>query len=142
LSGVIFERLGDGDSFARIRSKGDTALFGGRTTQDMKQRLGVPTTRALADFLPTITIKAKDFANEITNFNVKENDMRTETRITGEHVKNNQEVRRLLVDRGIVPERLPPAEDVKKVERRLETEQQKLPRQVQGLEGPGTEQAE
>lgn len=139
---MIFERLGDGDSFARIRSKGDTALFGGRTTQDMKQRLGVPTTRALADFLPTITIKAKDFANEITNFNVKENDMRTETRITGEHVKNNQEVRRLLVDRGIVPERLPPAEDVKKVERRLETEQQKLPRQVQGLEGPGTEQAE
>jgi DNA-damage-inducible protein D len=142
LSGIIFERLGDGESFARIRSKGDTALFGGRTTQDMKHRFGVPETRLLADFLPTITIKAKDFANEITNFNIKQNDMRTETRITGEHVKNNQEVRRLLVDRGIVPERLPPAEDVKKVERRLETEQKKLPRQVKRLEGPAPEQAE
>jgi len=73
-----------------------------------------------------------------TNFNVKQNDMRTETRITGEHVKNNEEVRRLLVDRGIVPERLPPGEDVKKVERRLATEQKKLPKQVKGLEGPGT----
>jgi DNA-damage-inducible protein D len=136
LSGVIFERLGDGESFARIRSKGDTALFGGRTTQDMKHKLGVSDARPLADFLPTITIKAKDFANEITNFNVKQNDMRTETRITGEHVKNNEEVRCLLVDRGIVPERLPPAEDVKKVERRLETEQKKLPKQVKRLEGP------
>lgn len=138
LSGVIFERLGDGESFARIRSKGDTALFGGRTTQDMKRKLAVPAGRPLADFLPTITIKAKDFANEITNFNVKQNDMRTETRITGEHVRNNEEVRRLLVDRGIVPERLPPGEDVKKVERRLATEQKKLPKQVKGLEGPGT----
>jgi DNA-damage-inducible protein D len=138
LSGVIFERLGDGESFARIRSKGDTALFGGLTTQDMKHRLGTPAARPLADFLPTITIKAKDFANEITNFNVKQNDLRTETRITGEHVKNNEDVRRLLVDRGIVPERLPPAEDVKKVERRLATEQKKLPKQVKRLEGPGS----
>ena len=135
---MIFERLGDGESFARIRSKGDTALFGGRTTQDMKRKLAVPASRPLADFLPTITIKAKDFANEITNFNVKQNDMRTETRITGEHVRNNEEVRRLLVDRGIVPERLPPGEDVKKVERRLATEQKKLPKQVKGLEGPST----
>jgi DNA-damage-inducible protein D len=142
LSGIIFERLGDGESFARIRSKGDTALFGGRTTQDMKRRLGVPDTRPLADFLPTITIKAKDFANEITNFNIKQNDMRAETRITGEHVKNNQEVRRLLVDRGIVPETLPPAEDVKKVERRLDTEQKKLPGQVKRLEGPDTGEGE
>jgi len=139
LSGVIFERLGDGESFARIRSKGDTALFGGQTTQDMKHKLGVPDTRPLADFLPTITIKAKDFANEITNFNVKQNNMRTETRITGEHVKNNEGVRRVLVDRGIVPERLPPAEDVKKVERRLETEQKKLPKQVKRLQGPGSD---
>ena len=137
LSGIIFERLGDGESFARIRSKGDTALFCGRTTQDMKHKLAVPDARPLADFLPTITIKAKDFANEITNFNVKQNDMRTEMRIAGEHVKNNEEVRRLLVDRGIVPERLPPAEDVKRVERRLETEQKKLPKQVKRLEGPG-----
>jgi len=142
LSGVIFERLGDGESFARIRSKGDTALFGGRTTQDMKRKLGVPGTRPLADFLPTITIKAKDFANEITHFNIKENDMRTEMRITGEHVKNNQEVRRLLVDRGIVPERLPPAEDVKKVQRRLETEQKKLPKQIKRLQEPGVEPVE
>ena len=140
LSGIIFERLGDGEGFARIRSKGDTALFGGRTTHDMKRKLGVPDARPLADFLPTITIKAKDFANEITNFNIKQNDMRAETRITGEHVKNNQEVRRLLVDRGIVPETLPPAEDVKKVERRLDAEQKKLPGQIKRLEGPDIKQ--
>ncbi|MCX5685028.1 MAG: DNA damage-inducible protein D [Planctomycetota bacterium] len=131
LSGIIYERLGDSDSFARIRSKGDHALFGGMTTQDMKNRLNVPRGRALADFLPTITIKAKDFANEITNFNIKQNDLLSEPRITGEHVRNNQEVRRLLVGRGIVPERLPAAEDVKKVERRLQTEQKKLPGQVE-----------
>jgi DNA-damage-inducible protein D len=83
--------------------------------------------RPLADFLPTIRIKAKDFANEITNFNIKQRDLRTETRITDEHVKNNREVRRLPVDRGIAPETLPPAEDVKKVERRLRSEQKKLP---------------
>ena len=104
LSGIIFDRLRDNESFGRIRSKGDQALFGGRTTQDMKDRLGVPKGRPLADFLPTITIKAKDFANEITNFNIKQNDLRTEAGITGEHVKNNHEVRKLLVDRGIVPE--------------------------------------
>jgi DNA-damage-inducible protein D len=135
LSGIIFERLHDDESFGRIRSKGDTALFGGRTTLDMKARLGVPQGRPLADFLPTITIKAKDFANEITNFNIKQNALGTETRITREHVKNNEDVRRLLVDRGIVPERLPPAEDVKKVERRLVSEQKKLPRQTEPLQG-------
>ena len=139
LSGIIFDRLRSNESFARIRSKGDTALFGGKTTQDMKGRLGVPTGRPLADFLPTITIKAKDFANEITNFNIEQNDLRTEPRITGEHVKNNEEVRRLLVDRGIVPERLPAAEDVKKVERRLQAEQKKLPKQIETFEGPTTE---
>lgn len=128
LSGIIFERLRDEDSFARIRSKGDTALFGGRTTQDMKNRLGVPKSRPLADFLPTITIKAKDFANEITNFNIKEHGLRNEPGITGEHVKNNEEVRKLLKERGIVPEKLPAAEDVKKVERRLASEQKKLPK--------------
>ena len=106
LSGIIFDRLRDNESFGRIRSKGDTALFGGRTTQDMKDKLGVPEGRALADFLPTITIKAKDFANEITNFNIKQNDLRTEAGITDEHVKNNRDVRQLLVDRGIVPEAL------------------------------------
>jgi DNA-damage-inducible protein D len=135
LSGIIFDRLHDNESFGRIRSRGDTALFGGRTTQDMKNRLAVPKGRPLADFLPTITIKAKDFANEITNFNIKQNALRTEPGITGEHVKNNEEVRRLLVNRGIVPERLPPAEDVKKVERRLASEQKKLSNQVDRLEG-------
>ncbi len=130
LSGIIFDRLRDGESFGRIRSKGDTALFGGRTTRDMKNKLRVPKGRALADFLPTITIKGKDFANEITNFNTKENALSTESGIAAEHVKNNQEVRRLLVSRGIVPEALPPAEDVKKVERRLVSERKKLPKQV------------
>lgn len=134
LSGIIFERLHDEKSFGRIRSKGDTALFGGRTTQDMKDRLGVPQNRPLADFLPTITIKAKDFANEITNFNIKQNELRFESAITDEHVKNNQEVRRLLKDRGIIPEILPPAEDVKKVERRLKSEQKKLPKQAKKIE--------
>ena len=136
LSGIIFDRLRDNESFGRIRNKGDMALFGGRTTRDMKNKLRVPKGRALADFLPTITIKGKDFANEITNFNIKQNSLRTESGITEEHVKNNQEVRKLLVDRGIVPEVLPPAEDVKKVERRLVSEQRKLPKQAEGLEGP------
>lgn len=136
LSGVIFERLGDGQSFARIRSKGDMALFGGQTTGDMKNRLGVPKGRPLADFLPTITIKAKDFANEITSFNVQRDELRTESTITREHVKNNEDVRKLLVNRNIVPERLPPAEDLKKVERRLASEEKKLPKRVEPLEGP------
>jgi len=129
LSGIIFDRLHSNETFGRIRSKGDKALFAGRTTQDMKEKLGVPDHRPLADFLPTITIKAKDFANEITNFNLKQNSLRTEAGITGEHVKNNKEVRKLLVDRGIVPETLPPAEDVKKIERRLQSEQKKLQKQ-------------
>ena len=126
LSGIIYERLADEKSFARIRSKGDSALFGGNTTEQMKTRLKVPQTRALADFLPTITIKAKDFANEITNFNIKKENLRTESGITREHVKNNQEVRKLLIKRNIKPEELPQAEDVKKVERKLITEQKKL----------------
>jgi DNA-damage-inducible protein D len=126
LSGVIYERLSDEKSFARIRSKGDTALFGGNTTEQMKQKLSVPKSRPLADFLPTITIKAKDFANEITNFNIKRDDLQTEPGITKEHVKNNQEVRKLLIRRNIKPEGLPPAEDVKKLERKLASEQKRL----------------
>lgn len=126
LSGIIFDRLQEHESFARIRSKGDVALFGGKTTQEMKNKLGVPKSRPLADFLPTITIKAKDFANEITNFNIKQSDLHSETTITSEHVKNNRDVRNLLVNRGIKPEALPAAEDVKKVERRLASEQKKL----------------
>jgi DNA-damage-inducible protein D len=138
LSGIIFDRLRDHESFGRIRSKGDRALFGGRTTQEMKGKLHVPANRPLADFLPTITIKAKDFANEITNFNIKQNELRTEAKITDEHIKNNQEVRQLLVDRGIVPEALPPAEDVKKVERRLTSEQKKLSKKAKPLESHDT----
>jgi DNA-damage-inducible protein D len=134
LSGIIFERVGDEKSFGRIRSRGDQALFGGHTTQEMKARLGVPDSRPLADFLPTITIKAKDFANEITNFNIKRDDLRTEPTITREHVRNSAEVRKLLGKRGIVPEQLPPAEDVKKLERRVECEQKKLPKQTKPLE--------
>ncbi len=126
LSGIIFERLGDGQSFARIRSRGDQALLGGSTTQDMKRKLGVPENRPLADFLPTITIKAKDFANEITNFNLKKDDLRSEAKISREHVNNNVGVRKLLSERGIKPETLPPAEDVKKVERQVESEQKGL----------------
>jgi DNA-damage-inducible protein D len=126
LSGIIYERLADEKSFARIRSKGDTALFGGKTTEQMKQKLNIPKSRALADFLPTITIKAKDFANEITNFNIKRSDLRTEAGVTKEHVKNNQEVRKLLIKRNIRPEQLPPAEDAKKLERKLASEQKKL----------------
>jgi DNA-damage-inducible protein D len=134
LSGIIFERVGDERSFGRIRSRGDQALFGGQTTRQMKVRLSVPDSRALADFLPTITIKAKDFANEITNFNIKRDDLRSEGSITSEHVKNNTEVRTLLKKRGIVPEQLPPSEDIKKIERRVESEQKKLPRHVKPLE--------
>jgi DNA-damage-inducible protein D len=126
LSGIIFERLGDGQSFARIRSKGDEALFGGQTTGEMKRRLKIPDSRPLADFLPTITIKAKDFANEVTNFNIKKDNLTTENQISSEHVKNNRDVRTLLTDRGIKPETLPPDEDIKKLERRVESEKKKL----------------
>lgn len=134
LSGIIYERVGDEQGFARIRSKGDQALFGGITTQQMKGRLGVPVNRPLADFLPTITIKAKDFANEITNFNIAKGDLRAEPEIAQEHVKNNSDVRCLLTKRGIVPEQLPAAEDVKKVERRLGSEAKKISKSVEPLD--------
>ncbi len=128
LSGVLYERGIDSQGFGRILSKGDAALFGGLSTQNMKDRLAVPESRPLADFLPTITIKAKDFANEITNTQIKQQDMHGEPGITQEHVKNNRDVRKLLTDRNIVPEQLPPAEDLKKLERRLKAEEKKLPR--------------
>ena len=126
LSGLIFERIGDNSGFARIRSKGDAALFGGKSTQQMKDRLGVTDSRALADFLPTITIKAKDFATEITNFTIRRDDLRHEVSITDEHVKNNLDVRKVLAERGIKPEELPPAEDIKKLERRVKSEEKLL----------------
>ncbi|MCC6462981.1 MAG: DNA damage-inducible protein D [Saprospiraceae bacterium] len=125
LSRLIYERGVDNSGFARIRSQGDKALFGGHNTQTMKRKLGVPGNRPLADFLPTITIKAKDFAAEITNFNVKKEDLSGEQAISREHVKNNSEVRKLLVDRGIRPEKLPAEEDIKKLERLVKGETKK-----------------
>ena len=125
LSGLIFERTGNEKDFGLIRSKGDQALFG-FTTSEMKDRLGVPQSRPLADFLPTITIKAKDFATEITIFNVKDKDIKAGASIAWEHITNNQSVRKLLMERGIKPESLPPEEDVKKLERRVKSEDQKF----------------
>ncbi|HNW97996.1 MAG TPA: DNA damage-inducible protein D [Bacteroidales bacterium] len=121
LSKNIYERGVDNKGFANIRSKGDWALFGGNNTITMKHKLGVPENRPLADFLPTITITAKQLATEITNFNVKKNDLKGETNITNEHVKNNFDVRNLLGKSGIKPEQLPPEEDIKKLERRVKS---------------------
>lgn len=121
LSELIYEKGVDSKGFGVIRSKGDCALFGGNNTAEMKRKLGVPDNRALADFLPTITIKAKDLATEITNFNVKKNDLYGERNITNEHVKNNREVRELLGKSGIKPEELPPEEDIKKLQRRVKS---------------------
>jgi DNA-damage-inducible protein D len=134
LSGLIYEHVENEGGFSRIRIKGDQALFGGVTTRQMKQRLQVPKSRALADFLPTITIKAKDFANEITNFSIKRDYLHTEAQITREHIKNNRDVRKLLQKRRILPEELPAAEDIKKIERRISTEEKKLPQAVKRLE--------
>ncbi len=128
LSGVIYERGVDDKGFAIIRSEGDKALFGGRSTQDMKHKLAVPDGRPLADFLPTLTIKAKDFAAELTHHNVVDKDLRGQPDIQREHVDNNLAVRQILQERGVMPENLPAAEDVKKVERRLKAEDKKVRR--------------
>lgn len=125
LSGIIYERGVDERSFSIIRSEGDKALFGGRTTQDMKRKLGLPDGRPLADFLPTLVIKAKDFATELTNHNVVDKDLYGEQKIRKEHIDNNIAVRKILHERGVKPEALPPAEDVKKVERRLKADDKK-----------------
>ena len=125
LSGILYERGVDSTGFAVIRSKGDQALFGGFSTNDMKKKLGVPATKPLADFLPTLTIKAKDFANELTSHNVIEKDLTRQNQISQEHVDNNKAVRDILLQRGVKPEALPPAEDVKKTERRLESDEKK-----------------
>jgi len=121
LSKNIYERGVDHAGFANIRSKGDWALFGGLTTSAMKKKLGIPENRPLADFLPTITITAKQLATEITNFNVQQHDLNGESRITDEHVKNNQDVRGLLAKSGIKPEQLPAEEDIKKLERNVKS---------------------
>ena len=125
LSGILYERGVNEQTFAIIRSKGDQALFR-LSTSMMKNRLGVPQSRPLADFLPTISIKAKDFAAEMTSVNVQTKDLQGEVSITQEHVDNNAAVRKMLTERGIIPEDLPPAKDVKKVERRLASEEKKM----------------
>lgn len=134
LSGIIFERGVDNKSFAIIRSKGDQALFGGRTTNDMKRILQIPANRPLADFLPTLTIKAKDFATELTSHNVIDKDLKGDGQITKEHIDNNLAVRKMLQDRGVKPEQLPPSEDIKKVERRLESEEKQILKEVKKIQ--------
>lgn len=126
LSATLYEHGVDDQGFARIRSKGDQALFGGRSTLQMKRKLGVPESRPLADFLPTITIKAKDFAGEITHFNVKKEGLLGEDQIAEEHIKNNSDVRQVLAKSNILPEHLPPEEDIKKLERRIHKENDNL----------------
>lgn len=130
LSGIIYERGVDEKSFSIIRSKGDQALFGGFTTNDMKKRMNVPQTRPLADFLPTLTIKAKDFATELTSHNVVEKDLNGDSQITNEHIENNLAVRKILGERGIKPESLPALEDIKKIQRKLEGDEKKILKQT------------
>lgn len=134
LSGIIYERGVDDQGFAMIRSKGDQALFGGFSTNDMKHKLVVPDNRPLADFLPTLTIKAKDFATELTSHNAVEKDLKGPTQISKEHVENNLAVRKILIERGVKPEQLPPAEDVKKVQRRLESDDKKVLKEVKKIQ--------
>ncbi len=126
LSKNIYERGVDDLGFARIRSKGDSALFGGLNTMQMKAKYGVKENRPLADFLPTLTIAAKNLATEMTNYNVTEKDMYGEKSITDEHIDNNLSVRKMLNKRGIKPENLKPAEDLKKLERRVKSENKKI----------------
>ena len=130
LSQNIYERGVDDAGFGRIRSKGDEALFGGHTTQDMKKRLGGKEKRPLADFLPTLTIAAKNLAAEMTNYNVEEKDLQGEGAITGEHVQNNRSVREMLGQRGIKPEELPASEDIEKLARKVKTQEKKLAAQA------------
>ena len=124
LSGIIADRLADDGCFGRIRSKGDEALFGGFSTAEMKARLGVPTGHPLADFLPLITIKAKDLVNELTRMNILKKKQHTEVDITREHEANNRAMREFLTGRGLRPEDLRPAENIEHVERRCRQEQE------------------
>ena len=126
LSKNIYERGVDDKGFGRIRSRGDSALFGGKTTQVMKDKLSIPKSRALADFLPTVTIAAKNLATEITNHNVRQNDLQGEQPITNEHIQNNKSLRDMLGERGIRPEELAAEEDLKKLERRVKSDEKRL----------------
>lgn len=134
LSQNLYERGVDDIGFAIIRSKGDEALFGGYTTKEMKQRLAVPEKKPLADHLPTVTITAKNLATEITNFNVVDKDIKGQDAICDEHVLNNSDVRDLLIRRGIIPENLPAEEDIKKIERRVKSQNKKLPASSPGFQ--------
>ena len=137
LSHVIFQQTGGNENFALIRSKGDQALFN-RTTQQMKDKWGIKN-KPLADFMPTILLKAKDFATEITIFNAKQKQMKTEGQISNEHITNNKTVRNTLISRGIVPENLPPEEDVKKIERKLKSEEVKSLKENKGFKNNNEE---
>jgi DNA-damage-inducible protein D len=130
LSGIIYERGVDDKGFAIIRSKGDKALFGGFSTLDMKKKLSIPERKPLADFLPTLTIKAKDFATELTSHNVVEKDLKGIKHIEKEHIENNTAVREILIKRGVKPETLPSSEDTEKVKRRLDSEEKKILKNV------------
>ena len=130
LSQNIYERGVDDAGFGRIRSKGDQALFGGNTTQDMKVKLKVKDNRPLADFLPTLTIAAKNLATEMTNYNVEQKDLQGETTITEEHIQNNTTVREMLDKRGIKPEELPASDDLKKMERHVKSQEKKIAKQA------------
>ncbi len=125
LSGILYERGVDSQGFAVIRSKGDQALFR-LSTHVLKKKMGIPENRPVADFLPTISIKAKDLAAEMTGLNVQTKDLTGQIKIEEEHIDNNQAVRDMLTQRGIVPENLPTAEDVKKLQRKLESDEKKL----------------
>ncbi|MCR4812143.1 MAG: DNA damage-inducible protein D [Bacteroidales bacterium] len=132
LSRNIYERGVDDKGFGRIRSKGDCALFGGLTTEQMKQRLGIKS-GALADYLPTLTMAAKNLATEMTNYNVEQKDLYGEANITAEHIQNNRSVRGMLGQRGIKPENLPPAEDIKKVERKVAKDEKLMQKEAKKL---------
>ena len=136
LSQNIYERGVDSEGFSRIRSRGDAALFGGYTTQAMKEKYGITQTRPLADFLPALTIAAKNLATEMTNHNVVQEDLRGESVITDEHIQNNESVRDILGQRGIKPENLPPEEDIKKFERGVKAEEKKIAKQSKKLPKP------
>jgi DNA-damage-inducible protein D len=126
LSKIIYERGVDDKGFAIIRSKGDRALFGGFNTAQMKNKLNVPDGKPLADYLPTLSIKAKDFATELTSHNVVEKDIKSNEKISKEHVDNNLAVRKILVQRGVKPEQLPASEDINKVKRKLKSDVKKI----------------
>jgi DNA-damage-inducible protein D len=133
LSGILYERGVDDKSFAIIRSKGDAALFGGFNTLDMKKKLKIPDSKPLADFLPTLTIKAKDFATELTSHNVVEKNLKGQSSISEEHIDNNLAVRKILKERGVKPEALPSAEDVGKLKRKLSSEEKNVLKEVKKI---------